>query len=178
MELYLIRHTTPAVDKGICYGQSDIPLKETFEEEWLTLKQHLPSTVNAIYTSPYTRCNSLAVKIGEHINCVVYKDERLAELNFGVWEMKLWSEIDRAESDHWMEDYEQRRCPGGESYNDLILRVKNFLSELQSTSNDAVIIVTHGGIIRAVNSIIKKVPLAASMDMTVAFGGVYRFSMQ
>jgi len=32
-EIYLIRHTTPKVEKGICYGQTDLNLADTFEQE-------------------------------------------------------------------------------------------------------------------------------------------------
>ena len=33
MEVLLIRHTAVEVAPGICYGQTDVPLKSTFEQE-------------------------------------------------------------------------------------------------------------------------------------------------
>ncbi|MBQ1753914.1 MAG: hypothetical protein II002_03155 [Bacteroidales bacterium] len=33
MEVILLRHTTPDVPVGTCYGQTDVPLKASFEEE-------------------------------------------------------------------------------------------------------------------------------------------------
>ena len=33
MEIYLVRHTTPDVAKGICYGQADIDVTATFLAE-------------------------------------------------------------------------------------------------------------------------------------------------
>ena len=33
MNIYLIRHTSVDVPKGLCYGQSDVPLRPTFEAE-------------------------------------------------------------------------------------------------------------------------------------------------
>ena len=33
MVVYLIRHTSVDVPQGVCYGQTDVPLKPTFEEE-------------------------------------------------------------------------------------------------------------------------------------------------
>ena len=33
MNVYLIRHTSVAVPQGTCYGQSDVPVKDSFEEE-------------------------------------------------------------------------------------------------------------------------------------------------
>ena len=42
MEIYLIRHTTPAVEAGTCYGQADLDVIETFEQEASIIKQYLP----------------------------------------------------------------------------------------------------------------------------------------
>ena len=33
MVVYLIRHTSVDVPQGVCYGQTDVPLNPTFEEE-------------------------------------------------------------------------------------------------------------------------------------------------
>ena len=44
MEIYLIRHTTPLIEKGICYGQTDLDITESFEEEVSMIHPHLPSS--------------------------------------------------------------------------------------------------------------------------------------
>lgn len=33
MEVILIRHTSVDVPTGVCYGQTDVPLRATFEQE-------------------------------------------------------------------------------------------------------------------------------------------------
>ena len=33
MEIILIRHTSVDVPQGVCYGQTDVPLRDTFEQE-------------------------------------------------------------------------------------------------------------------------------------------------
>lgn len=33
MRLHFIRHTRPDIARGVCYGQSDIPLAASFAEE-------------------------------------------------------------------------------------------------------------------------------------------------
>ena len=33
MAIFLIRHTTPLIEKGICYGQLNIDVTESFEAE-------------------------------------------------------------------------------------------------------------------------------------------------
>ena len=46
MEVILIRHTSVDVPPGVCYGQTDVPLKPTFEAEAAVtaenLKAYLP----------------------------------------------------------------------------------------------------------------------------------------
>ena len=33
MEVIFIRHTSVDVPRGVCYGQSDVPLRNSFEQE-------------------------------------------------------------------------------------------------------------------------------------------------
>ena len=43
MNIYLIRHTSVDVPKGLCYGQSDVPLRPTFEIEAAVTKAKIES---------------------------------------------------------------------------------------------------------------------------------------
>ena len=63
MEIYLIRHTTPLVAKGVCYGQSDLDVTETFIPEADIIKAHLPSNIQQVYSSPLQRCTKLAAHL-------------------------------------------------------------------------------------------------------------------
>ena len=66
MEITLIRHTAVDVPPGVCYGQTDVPLKDSFEQEAAAtlerLKASMPEggTFDHVYTSPLTRCVRLA----------------------------------------------------------------------------------------------------------------------
>ena len=42
MDIYLVRHTTPKIDKGICYVQSDLVLVDSYPEEFKTIKDTIP----------------------------------------------------------------------------------------------------------------------------------------
>jgi len=33
MKVHLIRHTTPDIDSGVCYGQTDLEVANTFADE-------------------------------------------------------------------------------------------------------------------------------------------------
>src|SRR5262245_24744145 len=143
MEVYLIRHTKPDIDRGICYGQSDIPLAQTFEEEWHAMKEKLPHMPQMLFSSPLSRCMKLSLKLSEHYGLPVVRDKRLMEMNFGVWEMKRWEEMDQDKLQHWMDHYTTAACPGGESYEDVVIRLKGFISALRQTQVQKVILVTH-----------------------------------
>lgn len=172
MEIFLVRHTSLQVEPGLCYGQSEIPLKETFQYEFLSLTSRLPQSVDAIYTSPLARCRTLAAYIGTQLKVDYKSDARLAELNFGEWEMKSWDEIDRSSSDWWMDDYIHRKCPHGESYLDLYQRIQSFYQDVFQ-QHQRILLVTHAGVIRAFYALCQQKELKDTMDIPVNFGEVH-----
>ena len=59
MVIYLMRHTAVDVPQGVCYGQTDVPLKPTFETEATQTAANLQGlSFDKVYTSPLTRCVS------------------------------------------------------------------------------------------------------------------------
>ena len=56
-----VRHTAPDVIPGTCYGQTDVPLKASFEEEASKCAAQLKKySFQKAYTSPLSRCTRLA----------------------------------------------------------------------------------------------------------------------
>jgi len=177
MEIYLVRHTTPDVAKGVCYGQADLDVTDSFENEAAIIRQHLPGTLTAIYSSPLQRCKKLA----EHLyrDHTIHLHDDLKEINCGSWEMQLWDDIPKPEIDPWMNDFVNVRTPGGESYTDVFERVSQYFEKIierhSSTGNKGlliteegmhrVVIVAHGGVIRSILSHITQTPLADSFNV-------------
>src|SRR5919112_6388007 len=116
MELYLIRHTTPDITKGLCYGQSDLDVTDSFEPEAQCIRPHVPPHISHVFSSPLQRCRKLAEYLFP-AQPIVF-DDRLKEINCGFWEMKLWDEIDKEHLRSWMDDFVHTSMPGGESYVD------------------------------------------------------------
>lgn len=172
MEIYLIRHTQPDIGKGICYGQSDICLAGSFDLEWNGIRGELPAEIDMIYSSTLQRCTLLAAKIAAFYNAPVVKDPRLMELHFGDWEMKRWDDLDQAALKLWMDNYLEKRCPNGESYHDLRLRLLSFLHELRGDKGRK-LIVTHGGIIKCFHGMVKGTD---GMELEIGYGEIYRYS--
>lgn len=169
MEIYLIRHTEPHIEKGICYGQSDLEVADTFFAEVENIRQRLPSGIEEVYSSPSKRCRVLAAELFP--SHTIQYDDRLKELNFGEWEMQCWNEIDKVELSEWMADFVTVAPPGGESYAQLYERVTDFFYSLMEVKKLA--IVSHGGVIRSILSHIKNLPLQKSFEVfSIGYGCV------
>lgn len=141
----LLRHTTPAVAPGTCYGRTDLPLAETFPAEAAALLPGLP-TFDHLIASPLARCRRLADHIARETGAAVMVADGWTEMDFGAWETRAWSDIPRAELDAWAADFMDFRGHGGESVGQLRARVAKALNALPA--GDCVI-VTHMGCIKA-----------------------------
>lgn len=147
MKLYFVRHTSVDIPAGTCYGQTDVPLKSTFTEEALRVKEQLPPlSFHAIYSSPLTRCRQLAAYCG--FDAVTREDARLKEMNFGDWEMQRWDDISDPNLQKWYADWINQPTTNGESFRGQYARVVSFLDEITQQGEEAPILVfTHGGVI-------------------------------
>ena len=66
MEIYLVRHTTPNIAKGVCYGQANVDVTETFRNEVASTREILPADAIG-FSSPLIRCAKMADNIlGEY----------------------------------------------------------------------------------------------------------------
>lgn len=169
MEVYLIRHTSPLIEKGICYGQSDIPLHPLlFESESAEVQRKISVDIDRFYSSPLTRCATLAHKLTDRVSF----DERLKELDFGDWELQPWNAIKTEELNSWMTDFVNQPALNGESYVQLHQRTESFIAELLDQEYQSVAIVTHAGNIRSFMSWALDLPLVNSFRIGLGYGAV------
>ncbi|MCK5821386.1 MAG: alpha-ribazole phosphatase [Bacteroidales bacterium] len=180
MKIHLIRHTKPDIAEGICYGQTDLDLLSSFDTEKEDVRSLLGSTeYGSVYSSPLKRCISLARYLTPDNDKLII-DDRLMELNFGNWEMMPWNEIDQTpEAIKWFDNYLNVPTPGGESFLQLLERVRHFIEDLKKNqSKDPVLIVTHLGVIRAFVSIITQADPREVFDLRVGFGKIHNMEIK
>ena len=146
MEIYLVRHPTPAVEKGICYGQTDLGLTDSFKEKVESLKLILSKEYDVVVTSPLNRCARLAKEFSSKPK----EDKRLMEMNFGEWEMKKWNDIPFNQLNNWMADFTNVTPPSAEPFSSFTERVINFYLEILDHSFERVLLITHAGVIRVI----------------------------
>lgn len=148
-----IRHTRLRnVDGTFCYGASDLDVAESFREEAESVKCALEGrTYDATFTSPLRRARKLAAYCGYETATV---DPRLAERNFGEWEMRPWdelySEIRRQPDLQLLEERNPELVtpPGGESIAEMRRRVTSLVEEVCLHPEwERVAFFCHGGVI-------------------------------
>jgi alpha-ribazole phosphatase len=177
MEIYLIRHTTPLIERGQIYGRMEVPLADSFSAEKERIIKQLPAHADVIYSSPSSRCTRLAAAIASDYNAGYRTDERLFELNFGDWEGQTWDSIDRRESETWMNDFVQLSAPNGETMLDMEKRIFQFWDNLLMQTHQNVCVVTHGGVIRIILARYRSVSLKDSFSIKVGMAEVFKLSV-
>ena len=176
MEIYLIRHTTPAVEKGTCYGQADLDVTESFYEEAALIKEYLPVSIKSVYASPLQRCSKLAQQLFPSHNIFFHDD--LKEINCGEWELRKWDDIPQEIVMPWMNDFVNVRIPGGESYLDLFARTTTIFQNIAEKKESAAI-VSHGGVLRSILSHLTNTALIDSFNVfKLQYGCVVKLYLQ
>jgi alpha-ribazole phosphatase len=174
VKLHLVRHPQPDVAPGLCYGASDVAVDEAeLARVHARLGQAgLPSQLPA-YTSPLRRCAQLAARLQPHS---LHVDARLAEMDFGRWELCAWDAIPRHEVDAWAADLLRYRPGGAECVLDVARRVAAFVDDLRQAGHAQALLVCHAGTIRLLSAMRDGLPLeeaalnAARIPHRIAYG--------
>lgn len=162
--IHLIRHPPVAVPAGTCYGRSDVALRESPDALGEALRRRLPESF-ALVSSPLSRSLDLARTLGEP-----QLDARLMEIDFGSWELRLFDDIDREAIDAWAADPLHFAAPGGESVAAMALRARSALIDALENNNGPLVIVSHGGPLRALVGYLQSWPEEAWMHHAFGHG--------
>ncbi len=164
MKLYFVRHgqTDWNVIRRL-QGQVEIPLNEFGEELARKTGEGLKDIPFKIcYTSPLGRAKHTAELILEGKNVEILEDSRLLEMSFGIYEGKDLTDQEDAGLKNYREGFnhpERYVTPeGGESYEDLMKRTKDFLDEICNSKeyqDENILITTHGVSLASLLTLIK-----------------------
>lgn len=172
MQLYLIRHPQPEVAAGLCYGATDLALAGDAQATAAMLRTQLPPAL-PMFSSPLQRCLTLA----RALHPAPVSDPRLAEMNFGAWEMRAWNDIERTALDAWAADPLHYTPPEGESVNRMQQRVLDFLAELDRLHHEAVTLVTHAGVLKIISGHAQRLPPSDWMQLHFAYGSLVQVTL-
>jgi alpha-ribazole phosphatase len=157
VNVYLVRHSRPALEGARCYGRLEAGLPPGWKDQVANLQIRLPADA-ALVCSPDLRCRELAELLALRSGVAPLLDERLLELDFGAWEGIPWADIPHAESVHWAKDLWNRSPPGGETYAALYARVSAAWQSLIRMDTDTVTVIGNAGPLRALLTIALELP--------------------
>jgi broad specificity phosphatase PhoE len=136
---------------------ADVPLSETGLEQARAVGQWLAADPgrlpDMVWCSPYLRARQTAqTALAELANPpALRQDERIRDRELGVLDLLTRRGVEsrfpaEAERRQWLGKF-YYRPPGGESWVDLVLRIRAFLSDLERTGHGRQLIVSHDAVI-------------------------------
>ena len=168
--LYFVRHgKTTMNEKGLWSGNIDCDLtKEGINQILESFSNYSSSDFDVYFCSPLKRTKqTLNLIVGEQTPII---DERIIERNFGDWEGKPYSIIDKETTELYIQGFVQP--PNGETYQEVKERVISFVTDLFTKyDNERILIVSHATILRMIRDIflpeMEKKPIKNSQLLTV-----------
>ncbi len=154
-QVYLVRHgETEWNASGKYQGCTDIALSKEGIIQAEYLKKRFDKSFSCIYTSPLKRAMETARIISENTGATPIISKELREINFGEWEGLTVSEIKNKypnEFNNWKTDETSADLVGGDLSlkNSSIRSTNEILRIVKENKGKKIIIVAHGGIIKA-----------------------------
>lgn len=167
-------------------GTTDVELTEN---GWQQMQGALTTAASAkqqvpwqkIFSSPLQRCRLFSEAQGKSFGVPVSIEHAFRELDFGEWEGRSVAEVwsnNREAADRFYQSPDINSPPGGESMQAVLTRlIPAWAKILDTHRGQHILIVQHGGTIRAMISWLLQMPLAAAMRLDVPYASFSRFEM-
>lgn len=153
MRLFLSRHgETGEQYAGKYIGSTDLPLSSHGREQAASLAHRLPTTISRVLVSPMRRTRETAAIALAGRECRLEVVDALKEIDFGRWEGLTFAEIvtrDQTLVDQWQQDALAFHFPEGEHTFAFWQRVQQVVREMVSLPEKELLVICHGGVIRA-----------------------------
>jgi broad specificity phosphatase PhoE len=172
----LMRHGEPEGGQRI-RGTLDDPLSETgWQQMWEAIGAHRPWS--ALASSPLQRCRAFAEALGQQAGLTTDIQSGFREIGFGAWEglstRELMQYDPHALHRYWTDPLNQAP-EGAEQMNDFIVRVEQAWQDLlQRKQGEHILLVCHGGVIRAILSSILEMPREKLWSIDVPYASLSR----
>ena len=165
MELIFVRHGQTDLNlKKVYQGKINASLNQNGINEAIEIKNKLKNIkINKVYTSPLNRTiQTMNIILENREDIPIKMDSRIEEIDFGDWDTIPYDKVMigyEKEYENFLNDYESFTFPNGESFNSFYNRCADFLDDIIDVeSKDRVLIVAHGGVIRAFLCYLLKLP--------------------
>ncbi|MGN0298952.1 MAG: histidine phosphatase family protein [Lachnospiraceae bacterium] len=165
MKIYLVRHGRQ--DSALC--NVDVPMSAEGHEQVRLLGERIQSWgIEVIYSSDLIRARETAQELQKYIPVEIQERENLKEINFG----ELTGKTDEENWEKYKFFFEKKKkmqwdleYPGGENNEEVFKRGMPVLQEIVESGYDTVLVVTHGGFIRALLCGILQLPFSRAYQI-------------
>lgn len=157
MNLYVIRHGETNMGKNNIIATEDEQLNETGIRQAIEVGKEIRKlNIDRIYCSPIQRAKDTLKLFELDKNIPIIIEDRIKERNMGIYENVSFEELKWDEFWNYNSD---KLYPELETMKNVYERISEFLNELKSSNcNDNILLVTHGGISRAIYWYFKGIP--------------------
>jgi probable phosphoglycerate mutase len=173
-ELLLVRHGETDWNRDRRFqGHADQPLNEAGREQARALADELAGErIDVVYTSDLVRAHETAEIVAARLGVDVVARSELREIDVGDWEGLTWPEIEERHPEGARAWHEHGHgWESGETYDQLGERI---IAALQRIAADhpaqRVLVVGHGGTVRAIRAFIEGLSVADSRRQSPAIG--------
>jgi broad specificity phosphatase PhoE len=173
-ELLLVRHGETDWNRERRFqGHADPPLNDAGREQAHELAESLAREgIDAIYTSDLQRARETAEILAARFGSEVVALRELREIDVGDWQGLTWPEIEERHPDgaaRWGRD--GHGWDGGETYDQLRERIVAALRGIAARHpGQRVLVVGHGGTVRATRAFVEGVSVVESRGRSPAIG--------
>jgi glucosyl-3-phosphoglycerate phosphatase len=163
--LLLVRHGETDWNRDHRWqGHSDPPLNDRGREQARELAGTL-DVPDVVYASDLSRARETAEILASRFDVPIRTDARLRERDFGDWEGRTSDELERVFGDafaRWRSG-EGHGADDSEPYEAFFERIRSFLADVvERHPDEQVLVVAHGGSVRAILAIAEGVDLAGT----------------
>jgi alpha-ribazole phosphatase len=148
--LFLLRHGKTGFP-GCYIGSRDVPLVPEGIAQIEALQKILQAqSFDKILASPMLRCRQTCEILFP--NSTVTYNNNLREVDFGRWEGLTFQQISKQDPEivnKWVAESLRFTFPEGESVTSFVERIQSVGTELSQAQDEQILVVCHGGVIRA-----------------------------
>lgn len=179
--ILMVRHGhVPGIEPPRYRGRREVELTELGQRQAAATAAHLAATrkVAAVWTSPIQRCVATGQAIAEATGAPTRVVDALNDIDYGDWTWLTYEAARAADADlfdRWYAAPPTVRFPGGESLQDLVLRVGDALRLAAAEpigDGQVLVLVTHDSVGRAMLMQALDQPLSAYRRAVISPCGI------
>jgi broad specificity phosphatase PhoE len=162
--LYLIRHGESRHNAvGRIQGHSDVSLSDLGRRQASAVAESLAGkAIDVLHASPLRRARETAEALAERLRLPIRFDDRLKEVNVGIFQDCLRSELESLHPEEfarWKSEDFDYVIPRGESRRQMLERGREVLGAIVEAGGQSAAIVSHGRILMTIIKDLLGIPL-------------------